>query len=547
MKRVLCALVMVCGVAAGKPKIADKEGVRTLATVADRGAMARGSVFEVRGEALAAEGAATLVELASKDGVKVEAAVVSAVGERVVAVAPVEMAPGEYQVTVSVGGEASGAAAVKVVERNFGLITNTGSYGGMVRARVLQEGMEPVEVTLAAAVAAGATVELEATGLGGASVEARVMLGGRELEVLAAGPDETRPGYDKVVVKLPGEEMEAGCLVLLKVAVGEAETVAATLPVLAPEETMCRHPWGLTEESLRTLAAGGSLIHGGFTLVKMTGLTSAAGMTFESKIEQMSGGFVRFTAEAVAWMSANALIAAAYDAKGCLVHDALVGPGGEYVDAGESLKLAGPAWTVNLPRGTVAGQGLNQYNLTLDSRFNGMPLPMVPPPPGLQIAPGKYTLTGTGGTVVGPFEVEVEASPELVWTNRAAVAEIDTGNDLTLTWTGAGAADTVTASGLVRGPAPEDTARIVNRVWVCKARGDAGSVTVPAELLKKLPRVSAAELADPKSDRYASLSLAAQNPPELGNFRAPLTEGGTTELVAFLASSWSSRSPVVVK
>ena len=102
-------------------------------------------------------------------------------------------------------------------------------------------------------------------------------------------------------------------------------------------------------------------------------------MNFESKVDQFSGGFVRFTANDIAVMSANALIAGAYDSNRCVVHDALEGTtGGVYVDAGDSVRLAGPAWSVSAPRGTAVAGGLNVYGITLDSKFNGASLPGLP-------------------------------------------------------------------------------------------------------------------------------------------------------------------------
>jgi hypothetical protein len=271
-------------------------------------------------------------------------------------------------------------------------------------------------------------------------------------------------------------------------------------------------------------------------------------MKFETTIDQFAGGFVSFTAAEIAHVTALSLLVAGYDSNRCYVLDSLDSPtGGVYVDAGESIGLAGPGWSVSAPRGKTVETGLNVYGITLDSRFNGVPLPIQPPPPGLIIQPGKHTITGSGGAFIGPFTADLDVSTELKWTNVDAVTEIDTARDLTFLYSGAGPDDVITANGLVKGPAPEAPTKMVNRIWQCLAKGSDGRLVVPASVLQKLPRVSAAELASPASGRYSSMSLASYNPTGTGLFKAPLTAGGTTEIVPFIFSYVYSKSPVPVK
>jgi uncharacterized protein (TIGR03437 family) len=577
MNRVLAITVcLVAGLAAaeGKPKITERTGVRTLASVEDRSLLARGSVFEVTGEDLGPaevaagevpypqEWAGVKVQLTSvaSAGEVVSAFVVSASAGRVVAILPSTAAVGDYRVTATVNGEASNAFAVKIVERNFGLVTNTGGFGGAVRGRILAEGAEPAAMTLANAAAPGAVIEMDATGLGAiegadndfpaeanAVPEAVLVIGGQEAAVTYLGRNPLRPGYDKLVVTLPAENLPASCVALLKVKIGEAETLSVSIPLLGPEETACKHPMGFSPETLTNLANGGSIIRAGFTLVRLWGQTKAGGMTFESKVDQFSGGFVRFTADDVAMMTAGSLLAGAYDENRCVVYDGLEGStGGVYVDAGPELQIQGPTWSAKAPRGTAATSGPNIYGLTLDSKFNGAVIPGLPNL-GLLIQPGKHTLSGPGGAVVGPFSVDLDVSTQFLWPGMGALAEIDTSQDLTFEYSGGGVEDIMTASGLVRGPAPEAPSKIVSRVWVCQAKGSEGRMVVPAYVLQKLPKVSAAELANAASGRYSSVSLASYNPTGAGEFRAPLTEGGMSELTVFIFSYVYSKAPVPVR
>lgn len=556
-----------------KPKIAERGGVRTPAGVEDKSNLAQGSVFEVIGEELGPAETAlgeipypvalagVSVKLASTAGNGVDAYIISASATRILAIVPPGAATGAYQATVTVGGEESNAFAVRIVERNFGLITNTGFAAGMVQGNRIIEGEDPRPVTFANSAAPGATIELDATGLGpveGAGNDlpteanlaagAVMVIGEREIPVTYLGPNPARPGFDKLVVTLPEEELPSGCVVVFKVKNGETTSTSASIPILGPDETICKHPQGISPENLTILSEGGSIVRGGFTLVRLAGYTSAAGMTFEAKVEQFAGGFVRFTATDIAVMAANALAAGAYDSNRCVIHDAMEGPlGGVYVDAGDKMTLADPAWMVSIPRGTSPQGGLNQYNLVLDNKINGAPLPFQPAPPGLLFTPGKHTLTGPGGAVVGPFTVDLDVSPQFRWTNMEEIREIDSSRDMVLTFSGAGPDDVMNASGLVKGPAPENPSKTVDRIWVCLAKGSEGRVVVPASLLQKLPKVSAAQLADPRSGRYSSMSLASYNPTGAGEFRVPLTEGGTSELIAFIFSYTYSKTPVAVR
>jgi len=559
--------------ATASPKIADKTGVRTLATANDRSILARGSAFEITGSGLGPDDVANgdipyqaslagvSVQLASVSDstVFVDAFVVSASAARIVAILPSSATGGDYRLTVSFNGEASKAFDVKIADTNFGIITNTGSFAGTAQGRVRSPDGNPVTFTLANSIAPGSTLEIDATGLGAidtgdndfppeanAFPDAVLLIGGQEIPVTYLGRNPSKPGFDKLVVTLPSENLPSGCVVPAQIRIGDLLTLAFSIPLLGPDQTSCVHPLGVSPEGLATLANGGSIVRGGFTLVHLVGKTTSGGQVFESNVDQMAGGFVSFTADMIAQLAAQSLLAAAYDENGCVIYDAGAGgsSSGGYVDAGDSLSLTDPGWNVSLPRGT--GQSLNQYNLTLNSLFNGAPTPGQTTPK-LRFAPGPHTLSGTGGSVVGPFSVDINISGPLQWVNMDDTKEVDTSRDLILSFSGVGPEDTVSASALVKGPAPEAPDKIVSRIWECIVKGAAGQVVVPSSLLQKLPRVSAAELAAPSSGRYSSLTLGSYNPTDMGLFKAPLTDGGSTEIVPFLFNYTFSKAPVPVR
>jgi len=480
--------------ALAQPKILS---VRTLATVSDRSVIAKGSVFEVIGEALGPDSSADVPYPRELGGVTIllgstEAFLISTSASRLVAIAPKSLATGDASVAVRIDGKTSNAVKVKIVETNFGVVTNTGSFGGLAAGPF--SWVTPIA-------AGGATIELDATGLGPVAdvaendfppeanlyPDAVLSIGDVEVPVSYLGRNPSRPGFDRIVVTLPAERLPTGCAVPARIRNGDAVSLTFTLPLLAPDQTVCVHPLGLSPEGLSTLADGGSIVRGGFFLTRLIGESLAGGRVFESNTDAFSGGLVRYTAESVALQTAQTLISGVYDANGCVIYDAVDGQPGTYLDAGDKVQLDDPSWNLAIARGM--GLSLHQYNIILDST----PANPFVPSPKLRFNAGAHRLTGTGGAEVGPFSVEIKVSPQLKWTNMAATTEINTAADLTLSFTGAAADDEITASGLVRGPAPEQPSKIVSRVWTCVARGTAGKIVAPSAMLRKLP-TNAADL-----------------------------------------------------
>jgi hypothetical protein len=101
-------------------------------------------------------------------------------------------------------------------------------------------------------------------------------------------------------------------------------------------------------------------------------------------------------------------------------------------------------------------------------------------------SPGNYTVTGTGGADVGPFTATLTIPPLPVWTNQANVSTITRANGLTITWTG-GTSQYV----VISGGSFTDTTLTTGAVFSCFAAGDAGTFTIPPNVLLALPAVAA--------------------------------------------------------
>jgi len=584
-------MALQMGLIAAPPQItAGSAGVRSLAATSDRSTIARGGVFEIQGQGLAPapapdaesgivkadapyplELAGVTVAIYPADGDASSASVgvylVSVSERRIVAQLPSTLTAGAYRAMVTFNAEKSEPSAIfKVADSNPGIIVNSGGNSGLAVGQILppDDQQPPSSINLANAATPGVTIQLDLTGFARDEAsetaenepqpennvfpEAVILIGGLEVPVSYLGPNPNRPGYFLLTATLPAEGLPTNCLEPIRIRLNADATLdgPAFLPLRGTEEPFCKHPNGVTDEGLATLAAGGSIVRGSFTLVRVSGESSAGGMTFRTVGDQLSGGFVSFTAEEIADMAIRSLTASRPDPEtGCVIFDEVEGAsGGVFVDAGPNIKLTDPGWNYTVNRGT--GPSLNQYNVSLSSFFNGAPIPGLPSP-GLIYNPGPHNITGTGGAVVGPFSVDINASTAMRWTNMDTTTEVDTSKDLVFTHSGAGAQDTIAATGTVHGPAPEDTSRMVKRAWICYGKGGDGRVVVPSSLLRKLPRVTAAELANSRSGRYSSLAIGSYNPEGEGVFRAPLTEGGLTERAVFLFNYTWAKTPVPVR
>ena len=241
-------------------------------------------------------------------------------------------------------------------------------------------------------------------------------------------------------------------------------------------------------------------------------------------------------------MARSQFLRDALNANSWTVYTPLPGSGGEYVDAGGSLTLAGPAWTLQVPRTPTAP---NVYSLLLSQVFTGITIPPLPGALNQTIVAGRYKLEGTGGTVVGPFTAEIDVSEQFIWTNGAGLDSVDRGKDLILTWTGGAPNDLVQASATVRGYAPENPAQVVDRVFQCAAPASAGQLVVPTSILQQMPILKSIAPGAGVTF-YGSLSMAHTSPNDNSvAFRAPLVAGGGTESGGFVFGYTIARSPVL--
>jgi uncharacterized protein (TIGR03437 family) len=554
--------------AAAKPQITEKTGVRTLAAVSEPSAIARGSVFVVAGKDLGPVdelkadvpygqdlGGVSVAFTTMDDSAVVPAYIVSASATRVVAILPSSASAGDYKVTVTFNGEASDPFAAKVADRNFGILTVDGQVGSGAVAKIRVPDSDSMTAGFTQPLRPSQTVDLEAAGLGSIDTPdnefppelnavdgALVVLGGVEIPVTYIGRNPLKPGYNRVTFVVPAEGLPAGCTIDIRIKIGDVVTAKGSIPVVASADApACVHPLGLTPEGLKTLDAGGTITLGGFSLLQQSiKITIPDFGTLETKTESIGGSFVRYNAASLAQYMGTTGASWIVNPVGCNIWTAVdsTSPAiaAELVDAGE-LNIKGPG---GLDRVVPKVANTNSYLLDLAPAGGGIPgiptIPGLPPIPGLPggggatasgVQKGTYTLSGKGGAVVGAFSVASNVPDSIVWTNReeTSMNTVDRGADLSFLWTGDGnAGDLATAVGLSRGPAPEDTTKIVTRTFMCFAPTTAHTIVVPSSILQQMP-------ANPgdNPELVGQLILQHTNGTNIPRLVAPLVDGGNTE------------------
>ncbi len=566
----LLAILALCAtLVAAKPQITEKTGVRNLTAVSEPGTIARGSVFTVTGkelgpvEALKADvpygqdlGGISVAFTAADGSAVVAAYIVSASATRIVAILPSNSTAGDYKVTVTYNGEASEPVNAKIADRNLGILTVDGQVGSGAIARIRVPDADAVAAGFLQPLRPGQTVDVEAAGLGYIETPdnelapevnmvegALVVLGGVEIPITYLGRNPQKPGYDRATFVVPESGFAVGCTVTIQIKIGDMMTAKGSIPVVATADApACVHPLGLTPEGLRSLDAGGTVTRGSFGIGQQAISISVPDFgSFDMKTESISGSFDRYNAVSLwQYMGSNSG-AWIVNPVGCTLWTATetdpVGLTVEAVDAGE-LNIKGPGGLDKaIPRMPA---GSNTYSLDL-APAGGTGIPGLPTIPGLPSIPGlpggggaaasgvqkgTYTLTGKGGKVVGAFAVSTNLPDPIVWTNKddASMTNIDRGASLSFLWTGVGnPGDMATAIGTSSGPAPENSAVKVNRIFICFAPTAERRIVVPSSILQQMP-------ASLDKDSIGTVMLQhTSGESNTTKLVAPLVDGGNTE------------------
>jgi hypothetical protein len=141
----------------------------------------------------------------------------------------------------------------------------------------------------------------------------------------------------------------------------------------------------------------------------------------------------------------------------------------------------------------------------------GRQMEMTPPIPGfpggeLYLSAGEYTITGSGGADVGPFQTRIKVWADATWTNRGALDTVNRSTGLRIEWANATEEQLIT----VMGTSSARQKPSVSAVFICTERGDKGFLTVPAAILSALPATPAGD----SETSLLTLGVSAAQPVE---------------------------------
>lgn len=473
------------------------------------------------------------------------------------AILPSAATPGTYNVTVSTNGAVSAAVPVTVVPQKLELFTADSSGTGQAVLQVVSpDGTYAFNRFTAGTVSGSAAgpahpgdfIIAYGTGLGAipngdqapsgpvdftTQTPIQVLVAGQAIAPLYAGRAPAYPGLDQINFQLPAN-IPTGCSVTLQVSVAGQLSDPVTIAI-APSGAATCGPSALSGDVLTRLDQGGTLTMADFWLTQLSPASPSLASSAATVNEAAAGAFVTYSGFQLA--SAAPLLNPPGSCQ--LFHrvgsaaQLSFGAAASYLDAG-TLTLTGPG----ISGRQFAEDSTRTYSLLLGSAGAvpaGLALPFGFP--SFDSAPavgaGAYQLAGSGGAGIGAFSASVTMGQPLN-LSAALPQSVDRTKDLTLSWTGGGSSDLVSATGIsgtiVGGTAGAPIYDALT--FTCTATASAGSLTIPASLLAQFP-------ATPATGGIGFLAVTSGNPPTPGNgqFTAPLVAGGAIDAGYFLGTS----------
>ena len=307
--------------------------------------------------------------------------------------------------------------------------------------------LTPLDQQLTNPYVSGDTVYLRTSGLGAtAPGDITIVAGGIDAAVISREPDPSQQGFDRIGFRMPDDAAET-CYLPLYLRTATGETTSIYVPKVN-QPGPCRHPWNLDAAAMTTLDNGGRIWVGQPALSVYERESVVQGSAIFQQVER--------------WRMAQ--LAAPEDSRACRVmppNPIVVPPDVMRSTLGD----AGPELGLLSSQSELQTFQLQQATLTYTARFS-------------QARPyaGEWTLKVPGGRDIGAFETRVDLPDPPAWT---APERIDRSADLMLTWNTGGltSLDRLTiAAGSGLGPFIE-----------CRTTGEAGTLTIPARYLRRLP------------------------------------------------------------
>ena len=171
---------------------------------------------------------------------------------------------------------------------------------------------------------------------------------------------------------------------------------------------------------------------------------------------------------------------------------------------------AGPVLNVNGPNGTMQFPQTNSAYAGVLGGGTALPIPGLPSPPPLYLAPGTYTVdNGGGGADIGPFQASLTVpSPIFSWTNADADLSIDRTVGVDLQWTGGDPTTQVNITGSVIVIDPTTFQVTSGGGFMCTANNSDGHFFLTPAVLGPLP-ATVASPSQPGSNITVASSISA--------------------------------------
>jgi len=447
------------------------------------------------------------------------------------ALLPSTVPVGYYNVTVT-NGTVSSPFFVQVVASKVGLFTQDQSGTGLavVQNYISQSEVDVNRLTTGSfsgvpisPAKPGQTLIAWGTGLGpyaagdntanpvhdfSTSEPIAAVVGGVSIPVAFAG----RAGYageDQINFTLPGN-IPTGCVVTLQISVNGVLSAPSYISI-APSSgsSACVQP-GYTTQQLQAFDQGGTSTTGGFSLTQIAETVAKYGNV---KSDSIGGSFTQINGFQ---MAAAGPTPAAITYGSCQVFhitstNTVSASHSTDLDAG-TVTLTGPAGT-NLTNQKIP-EDANSYYYQIGTE-------------GItttgSILQGTYTLTGAGGTDVGPFNTSISIGPPLTLISPLPTIVTESAG-LTVNWQGGNASDVVYivgASYTTSGTVDNQTTNMTE--FICTTSAGQQTLTVPASILTQLPITPPPQVPAVTPDGY--LEVVSGTAP--ANFNATLKKDGS--------------------
>ena len=469
--------------------------------------IAQGSIFDIYGTNI---GPATLAQFAgfpiptviantsvqiTVNGTSVDVYLFFVSAGQIVGVLPSSTPVGTGTLTVTVNGQRSAPAQIRVIARSIGILSlNQAGHGPA--AMQMPDGVtnppplnaeaapiKPLSVGVFYGTGAGAVTfdETNAAPLQDLGDGIQALVDGKVARMTFKGRTPGLVGLDQFNVEIPADV--SGCRVPVAFRTGNIISNYTTISVAASGACADpRQPPDLT----------GIDRVGAVRLLRGNSKFSFEGQSIDSTTDSASSAFTATDFSKITAGPDNI----SYTIGACVLtphkqpenpnppdnSDALT-----YLDAGALLTLTGPNGPKELPKST-AGGGIGYVNIALGG---GVPLPIpgTPQPTPLYLTPGNYMVNnGAGGPPggVGPFQASLNIPAEFVWTNQD-ITMVDRSQGVEVTWTGADPSLIVNIGGSSTAPRSATQPEDAGYNFSCNAPGAAGRFTVPPEVLLFLP------------------------------------------------------------